>query len=368
MSKNDSRGHSNTPALCTTSLSSQNARLKILIDWVGFTLNPDVARLDTVLNFFRDHLFIEKSFWENGRRNYEGYAQSLVYENINIYYNGAENQGIHVDITGQGCRFIDIQMQKLRVQEGIIIDWYEILELIHEDINYKFTRIDIACDDYVGYLNVEELFQKSLKGELTMKFRSWSPDGKFKSNGLSNGISLYYGSDDSRFQVVFYEKNKQLKLDYHWTRCELRFRKQRANEFVRDVLKSKSMPIGVIAGGILKEYITFREKHETDSNVRRWEESPFWLNFLSGIPKLKIASQRPDRNIVKSRKHLQDQWSRTIARLYFAYQDINDKWLEEILWDGYDKLNAEDKRQIEEFRRMYKTEKEILKIKNDTPL
>ncbi|HER2159139.1 TPA: hypothetical protein VJS26_001748, partial [Streptococcus pyogenes] len=71
------------------------------------------------------------------------------------------------------------------------------------------------------------------------------------------------------------------------------------------------------------------------------------------VPRLQIASALPDRSIIKSKKWIDEQVSRTIARLFFAYQDISDDWMTEILQNGAMKLDEEDLRMIEEFRRIY---------------
>lgn len=355
-------GLSNTPVVCTERRPGPVQPLRILIDWVGITFNTESINVYEVLDFFEGYLGIDREVFKPGRRNYEGYADSLFFENINIYYNGAVNQGIHVDFTGQGCRFMDFYYQKLRVQDSKSVSkgeklrvhsWHDFLELCFSDVRIKFTRLDIACDDLYGYLDIMHIFQKCLAGEFTMKFRSWTPYGKFDSDGKSNGLTLYFGSENSDIQCTMYEKNKQLGLDYHWTRVELQFRQKRASEMVSQILFSNHMDIGVHFAGVLKNYLTFRVKNENDTNKRRWNVSPWWENFLRGVPRLQIASALPDRSIVKSRKWIDSGVSRTIARLFFAYQDIDDNWMAKVLQEGTLKLDAEDLNMIEEFRRLY---------------
>ncbi|HER2159126.1 TPA: replication initiation factor domain-containing protein, partial [Streptococcus pyogenes] len=235
----------------------------------------DGTRVSEVLDFFENYLGIERKWFKAGRRNYEGYASSLVFENINIYYQGASNQGIHVDITGQGCRYLDYMYEKLRVQDEKftqshgklrVHNWFDMFSLLYNHDVIKFTRLDIACDDLYGYIDIMHVFNKCLKGEMTMKFRSWTPYGKFDSNGKSNGLTLYFGSDDSNIQCTIYEKNKQLKLDYHWTRIELRFKQNYAEAMVKQILNADHVDIGVHFAGVLKNYITFRVPNEKDSN------------------------------------------------------------------------------------------------------
>lgn len=361
MGASSNRGHSNTPVVRTDSISTQRASLRILIDWLGFTFNSDDISVYHVLDFFEGYLGIDRKAFKPGRKNYEGYASSLVFENINIYYEGSSNQGIHVDLTGQACRFLDYYFQKLRVQDqnSLLKDrmwrvhnWNDLLMLLFEDERIKFTRLDIACDDMSGYIDIMHVFQKCLAGEMTMKFRSWTPYGKFDSDGKSNGLTLYFGSDQSDIQCTFYEKNKQLNLDYHWTRIELRFYKKRALEMIKKILFTNH-DIGIHFAGVLKNYLTFRIKNDKDSNKRRWKVAPWWDTFLAGVPRLQIASALPDRSIMRSKKWVSDQVSRTIARLFFAYQDIDDNWMSKILQEGVMKLDQEDLHMIEEFRRLY---------------
>ncbi|MEI2442646.1 replication initiation factor domain-containing protein [Priestia megaterium] len=371
MENTEQPGLSNTPVVRTSSVPTSPASLRILIDWLGFTFKSDETRVSDVLAFFEDYLGINPKWFKPGRKNYEGYANSLVFENINIYYQGALNQGIHVDLTGQGCRYLDFIYEKLRVQDEKFLNkhgklrvhnWYDMLELLWCMEDVSFTRLDIACDDFHGYLDIMHMFKKCLDGELTMKFRSWSPNGKFDSDGHSHGLTLYFGSKQSDIQCRIYEKGKQLKVDYHWNRVELQFSKRRCEEMVKQILSNKNMEIGVHFAGVLKNYLTFRVPNEKDSNKRRWPVATWWDNFLRGVPRLQIASALPDRSIVKSKKWIDEQVSRTIARLFFAYQDISDDWMADVLKSGMMKLDEEDLRMIEEFRRLYgKNAQKVLK-------
>lgn len=378
--QNESPGQSNTWAQRTdhhlpsaeraeTQLT-KHRQVRILLDWLGFSLDTEFWSAELVKKFFEFHAGISLYSWQEGRKNYEGYADSFVFENINIYYNGAENQGIHVDITGQGCRYIETQFQKLGVHE---YNWFKFITDL-QAADAGFTRVDIACDDFHGFFNVPQLLQKCLAGEVTSKFKSWRPDGNWSMDGKPNGITLYFGSAVSRINVVFYEKHKQLGISQEWTRTEIRFKKDRAEEFIKlftfqNHEEGQAYDIGVIFASILKDYITFRERSETDSNKRRWVVSPFWDEFLEGIEKLRLASALPDRSIQKTRFWIDKQVSKSFAKMFFAYQDIPqfENWLREILEDGLTKLTDQDLAIINEFRRLYKKENAAdLRAINDT--
>lgn len=359
-------GISNTRVVNTSNGSGkkqETASLKVLIDYLSFTFKADHINIDDVLDWFHFFLNIKPSNFKAGKRFYQGYADSLRFENMTIWYNGNDNQGIHVDFTGQGCRYIDLQFQMLQIhaKENIsndryfLMSWDDLLRYLYYVDDINITRLDIAADDYKGYIDIYKLFHKSLNGELTMKFRGWRPNGNFNSNGKTNGLTLEYGSVHSDLQLTIYEKNKQLGIKKHWTRLELQFRRDYATNCVKKILESDH-DIGIIFSGYLKYYLTFRDK-EKDKNKSRWPVSKFWDDLLKDIEPLKLSSGMPDRSIIKNRDWVDKQVSRTLARLYFAYDGLDKNWLRDIIEEGLSKLNDEDLTLVEEYRRIFKEKK-----------
>lgn len=358
---NGSGGHSNTPAQRT----DRTGTIKVLLDWLGFTFLDEEVSLDAVLRIFNELLHIDFTDWKPGRQNYEGYANSLVFENINIYFDGASNQGIHVDITGQGCRYIETIFRKLRVQlSESQTYWFDLIKAFRYS-GAKYTRIDIAIDDLGQHYSVPYIYEKLRKGEATSKFKSWTPDGYFGFDGQAkNGMTIYFGSDVSRFQVCMYEKAKQLGIeDTEWTRTELRFRHERSEEFINRVLDNTTediqWDIGIYAAGILKDYITFREPNEKDSNKRRWKVSPFWEQFLEGVEPLRLTTALPDRSIHRTASWFKDQVSKSYIMMELAFYGIRDEWKDEMLNIGAKKLTKRDLEIVSEYRRLYANDDDL---------
>lgn len=368
MKHKESGGHSNTPAQRT----EETRPVTVLLDWLGFTFLDEETKLDAVLRLFYELLKIDFTDWQPGRQNYEGYAHSLNFENINIYFEGASDQGIHVDITGQGCRYIEVIFKKLRVQDSESqMYWFNFIKTVYER-GAKFTRIDVAIDDFGKYYTVPFIFQKCLKGELTMKFKSWSPDGYFGADGTAKkGMTIYFGSDVSRFQICMYEKAKQLGLDkaIEWTRTELRFRHERAIEFIKHILANvvldRQYDIGVVAASILKDYITFRDPNDKDSNKRRWRVSDFWEQFLEGIEPLRLTTALPDRSILRTASWFKGQVSKSYIMMELAFYGIRDEWKDEMIKEGAKKLTKRDMEIIAEYRRLFEKEDLALDIAID---
>ena len=352
--------HSNTLALRTEGENFELPQkdLRVLLDWVGFTFSYEFWDLIKVKAFFHAFLDIPLDAWKPFQKNYQGYAESLKFENIIIYYMGEEEQGIHIDITGQGCRNCEQRFSAKGILEN---NWSTFFERIIGG-GGQFTRIDLACDDFTGHFKVIDLYDKLRKGEATSKFKKWSPDGNFDFDGKDQGLTLNFGSKTSRIYLVIYEKNKQLDLSGIWNRLELRFRKERAEELVYKIInrndpdKEQHKSIGVIFAGILKNYLQFRDKKETDSNKRRWPISKFWSDLLSECERIELTTAVPDASIERKRMWIDKSVSKSIAMLYFAYQDIEgyEEWLKDIFKEGASRLDPSDLETIEQFRRKNK--------------
>ena len=72
---------------------------RIIFDWLAFTIhNLDVNEVILMLGL-NDCL---GNFQE--MKGHDGYKDRLFFNGISIYFNGHENQGIHICFSGQGCR------------------------------------------------------------------------------------------------------------------------------------------------------------------------------------------------------------------------------------------------------------------------
>ena len=87
------------------------------------------------------------------------------------------------------------------------------------------------------------------------------------------GNTLYLGSSNSDFRIVFYEKgtnrqkNLAKELDPNWNRYELRFRQERANKVVQELIARRD--VAEIAMSVLNGKIRFLEQPENKSTSRK---------------------------------------------------------------------------------------------------
>src|SRR5690606_35487204 len=115
---------------------------------------------------------------------------------------GASNMGMHVQLTGQGCREYEALEKK---------NWKVLLNEIIE-VNGKIVRLDVAIDDIAetgqkNYFSVDTLVRKVKGGCLKSHFkRAKNVDSIRIDYGAVEGQTLYCGKESSDVQFRFYDK------------------------------------------------------------------------------------------------------------------------------------------------------------------
>lgn len=202
--------------------------------------------------------------------NWREYTDEVTGEVIDL----DERQGISVNITGTGCRFITEK------------DFYNLFKNL-KSYEVNFTRLDIAFDDF------EEVLPAS---EMINCIRSWTSDhrtvstmAKFKNsriylNRSSKGFSsenFDLGSNGSSRKLRLYDKMVEQDRDdiLYWKRLELQLRREKAAAFVNDFLLTKS--IACCYANYLSDFVRFLVNNNYGGkNSDKVETAPFWLDFL----------------------------------------------------------------------------------------
>lgn len=244
---------------------------RVLYDWLTFTTKihslPDVI----------DLLGLQKINFQQMRGRY-CYQDRLNYDGINIMYNGREEMGICVELSGQGCRDFETYGNG---------DYKGIFELISSNWNensekkdMSITRLDVAYDDYIGLLDLNYLMSAVRKGEYVSRLKragvNWDN---------TDGCTVYHGSKhQSEFYIRIYDKlieqtvikkrdiDKSIK---HWVRCEIQMRDDCARGFIKlsnDIRKNYF--------DVLNNYLRYVVPSDNSSNKRMVATSPEWLSFI----------------------------------------------------------------------------------------
>lgn len=245
-----------------------------LFDWMSFTLKKNVSVSYIITYLLKMNI---DDFIAVDRGNY-GYKNQMVNGNIRIYTDGNKDMGIHVQMTGQGCR---------QAEESLKGDWLTLINSI-KLAEGEFSRCDIAVDDKEGLLDIDVIYKKTLKKEYVSRFTSWDQHTSCKNDSDIYGKSVYFGSATSAMRIRIYDKAVEQEVEDHWIRVELQLRDERANIALELYLQGKT--IGAIVTGVLKNYLRFVEPDKDDSNKRRWKESKFWEKFINAAELLKLTS------------------------------------------------------------------------------
>lgn len=251
----------------------------ILIDWFSMT-----SKIHSPENFIA-LLGLEDYLWEE-TKGANGYQSRLYYDHISIHYNGREDMGIWLEMSGQGCRVFESRGH----------GEYDILfrEYLENPDEMNITRIDIAFDDHEGLLDIKQLVNDTqaldddnMPTEFVSKFRKreviWSHD-----DGGVPALSVYHGRKGSDAMIRIYDKAAERGFaDQHWIRVELQLRQERAGDFVRELLQRRS-DVGLLFRGVLYNYLRYVDDPYTDSNKWRWPLKAYWAQLLDGIGRIRL--------------------------------------------------------------------------------
>ncbi|SFX52871.1 Replication initiation factor, partial [Thermoactinomyces sp. DSM 45891] len=187
------------PSSNTGAQNTSRTGLRALVDWVGATLKN--VSLEALIEGILD---LNKDDFAELDRGGNGYRKSLRLGNITIYYDGNEGMGIHLKMSGQGCREYEGYGKR---------KWPHLLAMIL-DLDSNITRLDLALDDFTGYFKIPQIEKKVKSGEVQSKFREATNYEKIRlSDGYRKGQTIYLGSSSSLLKVRFYDKYKEALKD-----------------------------------------------------------------------------------------------------------------------------------------------------------
>lgn len=260
--------------------------LDFRIDYLRITFKHN--NLDKIFN---EILRIDRKYFLEKDYGLYGYKGSFELENIIVFTSDEkekDTRGVLIQMSGQGCElFTSFLAHQKRT-------WFDFLNTCKQK-GAKFPRIDLACDDYVEYINLHTAYNKIQTGEFQSKFRTFKPqieyvtvtDENNKKIEIDNGLSLYFGSKLSELHIIFYQKNKQLSKKINVpieninvkNRYEIRFSNDYAYSVVEWLVKNQD--ISEIVLSVLFEKITFL----TRDKKKVWKN---WLNLLGQVKHHKL--------------------------------------------------------------------------------
>lgn len=333
--------------------------LLVSVDWLSFTLLT-FDNVEDVFLFlgFDPRYFLEMPKGANGYKRMRKY----VNYNISILYDGTEDMGIHVNVSGSGIHaLLSAFRSTLRCDtpfgEGFNL-WDETVlsSLLSEITKYgHLTRLDIAIDDKgVNYYSLDDIEDRLKHLRVVTKFRSHRHMIDKTTLNEKVGHTIYFGSRQSDIMLRIYDKklerNKNLSetddryIDHDWVRWELELHRDRANAVLECLIAGKSL--GDVAIGILSQY--FRIIDLTDTNRSRCSEEIAWQLFTSGVQKLGLYVSQREKTIEDKRRWIEKKIAPTLSSIYVD-EDYNFSYFEKLIRNNVCRISFHDRALLHNF-------------------
>lgn len=329
----------------------ENTALTVSIDWLEFTiLNSQLHEVMKTMELKWDD-FSKLSKGKFGYNNQIKWSDGSIFimftakdEDVNESTLINPKSGVHVMITGKGCR-----------QYSVNHDLISLIKRLYSLPRVNFSRIDLAIDDFESkIINYDRIHEAAINGHFTSRWSKWDEiNSRQTSDNHFLGRTMYFGSQVSEIFCRIYDKTLERKaksdeteIPKNWTRLEMVYRKERATKLV-DFLINKNMPIGYVLRGTLKHYLRFILP-STDRNKARWRTTAWWEELLSSVDRLQLTVKKEARTIDDMTAWIDQQISPTLSAILKA-QEGDLGWLRSILAKGSKRLTQKHKDAINQY-------------------
>ena len=313
--------------------------IKVIIDWVSLTVHG--ASHYEIIKAMGLELH---NFKQTQPRL--SYHYAVEFEDIVITWGG--NAGIHLIISGEGCRAFEL------LSPHSFSKFFKTLREKYERVN--FTRIDLAIDDKRelsknNTLKLSTLARKMAKGECETRLKNYD---HIKGN---QGETLYIGSRESETFYRFYDKRAQIikknkgevpeGMVNNWIRYEIEVKGDKANDLA-GIIADGEKEVGAIAFGVLKDSLRF-VKRDKETPIKECETWRSWASFLKEVQPLKLSSEQKENTIEDMRR-----WFDTLARsVYMMREAYGLNYIWDLSEKGKEKINDVDKENLAKFKADY---------------
>lgn len=293
----------------STNRGVQVPKDRVLLDWISFTVFPkQVNRSSAVQILTRLSLRFSDLVDVSGLYFYsEGVG--LRDRTIRAMWSSKEpDRGIHIQITGQGCRLLD----------SLGIDVFEVISQFTCRINC--SRLDIAFDVFSGLFDLGDVRRCLERGHYVSRFR----EGDFHGSGRLGGkinlspSCLRFGKDS---KVRIYDKAEEQDVEYPWVRVEVQGMGDVASAFLSYIFSGLSLH--QVLASYLRKNLKFTDCESNKSD--RYEILPWWDYILSVAEDLTFALGVVEKTIEEKLEWLKKQVSKTFYQVtdYFMYTEID---------------------------------------------
>lgn len=279
---------------------------QVLIDWLTFSVKETDPN-----KVIQTYLGMDPDLFQDTGHSLMGYNKVKRFSDILVCSDGREDDyfrdmGVCVSMSGNGCRTFET-MSKLTLdltdkQGTPSVAFPALFQLLASDADANVSRIDIACDDREGYLDMDEIIAKAQNNAINSRLKKrrivYSLDGTQK-----DGATVYIGAPSSSFRVRIYDKALEQGEPGHWIRVELVMRSKNANAFVEQMTGFEN--VGKLAAQVINDKFSFIERD--DSNITRCTVCDWWRDFVEELESVRLVAREVIQHTVEQIGHCQRQ-------------------------------------------------------------
>ena len=273
-------------------------KCQVLIDWLTFSVKETDPN-----KVIQTYLGMDPALFQDTGYSLMGYNKVMRFSDILVCSEGREDDyfkdmGVCVSMSGNGCRTFET-MSKLTLdlkdkQDTQSVAFPALFQLLASDADANVSRIDIACDDREGYLDMDAILTKTQTNEVNSRMTTRSTVISFNGQERS-GATAYLGAPSSSFRVRIYDKALEQGEPGHWVRVELVMRSRNANAFVEQMTTSEN--VGKLAAQVINDKFSFIDRD--DSNITRCTVCPWWQSFVDELESVRLVAREVIQHTVE---------------------------------------------------------------------
>lgn len=321
-------------------------KCQILVDWLTFSVKRKEPR-----EVIREFLGLDPSLFQEEGYGLMGYTRVLKFSNILVCYEPREDgyfqdMGICVSMSGNGCRTFESLSKLSGQKQGLESSAFPALfQLLMAEEGANISRIDIACDDRDGYLDMDEIVHKIQTNEVNSRMAKRSVIVSY-DGAQRGGTTVYLGAPSSDFRVRIYDKAKEEGIDGHWIRVELVMRHKNSAAFVAQAVDCES--VGKLAAQVINDKFSFIDRDDT--NITRCTVCSWWLRFVDELEAVRLVA----RCVIQHRVEQIDDWviHQVGPSLAVLFRTLGWPHLFELAKDAGKRLSGQQKALVSDYNNL----------------
>jgi len=261
----------------------------MFLDWIEGTIHGDIPK---ILRTLREYFQPDWQELDSGGHRYN--RSAIVWETGRVYWHTERvEMGVHFRLPSSA-----IQVSN-RLGIDILVDL--------DRMSAKFTRLDLAADDFKGLLDFSVILDKVAREEFVCRSRIVDQTHRLRGGA---GNTVYFGSRASDTFFRIYDKaaeqtkKGQLFLG-HWIRAEMELKHDRAREAGIIICENLETWRETARGWFL-QFLDFKEP-DADPNKSRWETCAWWAEFLEHASKVRILICYQKKTIESIKRWIKEQ-------------------------------------------------------------